>query len=85
MSVDSHPFSNPWSPWQEKFYWYPKRIIINTNIDEGWAAGVNIRTTKWIWLKTIYVRRRCIVFYPDYRYEYEYAEDLFDLINRESH
>ena len=67
-----------WEDWQEKFCWLPTKIIVKAE------APYDISYYKYVWLKRIYFRRRLVSFYPQYNYQYEYAEDLFDLIKRES-
>ena len=85
VKVNYGGFEQPnWDAWQEKFFWYPKKIVVNRQLPD---TRVYLKVSKWIWLKTIYVRRRRVKFFPTISpvdFEYEYAEDLFDLIKKES-
>ena len=72
-----------WEDWQEKFCWLPGRIIIKVMTDDE-PYRPFWKVYKWVWWRTIYSRRRIILHFPETKYEYEYAEDLFDLIKQES-
>ena len=72
-----------WEPWQQKFCWLPKKIIITVAFDDSpYRNSYNM--TKWVWFKTIFVRKRIKMHYPETTYEYEYAEDLFDLMRQDT-
>ena len=71
--------TRPWSPWKEKFCWWPTRIVLTAEHPYDFSYS------KHVWLKKIFVRRRPR--YPsndtEQTYEYEYAEDLFDLMKQD--
>lgn len=76
-----------WKAWQKKFCWVPKKITLIGIVTSDSSIELGIRYTKWVWLKTIYVRKRAKfgpIAYPHMTYEYQYAEDLFDLMQKES-
>lgn len=72
-----------WEPWQSKFCWLPTKIVMQVSTDDG-PYRPYWKVSKLVWWRTIYIRRRLITHYPENNYEYEYAEDLFDLIKKES-
>lgn len=72
-----------WEPWKEKFCWFPTRIVVIVLVDDN-PYRPFYKMANWVWLKTIFVRKRLIITYSEdkYEYEYEYAEDLFDLMKK---
>lgn len=73
-----------WEDWQKKFCWLPQKIILEMPIKDPPKLSPPTMT-KWVWLKTIYIRRRPHVSsaYKQLNFEYQYAENLFDLIAKE--
>ena len=73
-----------WEDWQKKFCWLPKKIILEMPlVDPPKLSPPTV--TKWVWLKTIYIRRRphVSIVSKHLYFEYQYAENLFDLIAKE--
>lgn len=71
--IDAYPKKRPWSPWKKVFLWTPTRI-----------GG------RWYWLRTVHRRWR-MNYEPkadaigaDITPQYEYAIDVFDLIQKDS-
>ena len=38
---------------------------------------------KWYWLKSVYMRKRIVLYYPKTQWQYQYAIDLFELMQIE--
>lgn len=71
-----------WEPWQSKFCWLPTKIETKVIMNDKPLRPYYV-THKWIWLRTIYFRRRELSKIND-TYEYEYADDLFELMKKDS-
>jgi len=59
-----------WGQWQTQFLWKPKRI-------EG----------RWYWMRRVHYRFRMINWAPgigEEQYEFQYAVDVFDLMQKDS-
>ena len=67
----------PWGPWKEKFCWWPTQIVLRAEYPYDYSYS------KYVWFKKIYLRRRLRAHYPENNFEYEYAEDLFDLMKQD--
>ena len=67
-----------YSSWQEKFCWFP------TNIQLMNDEKSQIKISKWVWLRKIYIRKKRYVGLDINAVEYEYSLDLFDLIKNNS-
>ena len=69
--IDADPVPNQrWGKWQTEFLWRPKRI-----------------DNKWYWMRRIHYRFRMISWAPgigEENYEFQYAVDLFDLMQKDS-
>jgi len=83
IKVNYGGYKETWSPWQAKFCWFPTKIIIKVPTDDA-PNRTYWEVSKFVWWRTIYVRQRIKTHFPENNYEYEYAEDLFDLIKKES-
>ena len=68
-----------WEPWREKFCWFPTRITLDAH------EPYDYRYSKYVWLKRIYVRRHVthLHFGEKHYYDYQYAEDLFEMIKKD--
>lgn len=80
---------NPWSEWKEHYCWIPKRVTIAVPVVNPASDMPYVMVSKWVWLKTIYYRHRVNIWYDGRysgktKYDYEYAENLFELIKRVS-
>jgi len=68
--IDAAPPNRKWGKWQTEFLWRPKRI-----------------ENKWYWLRRIHYRFRMISWAPglgEEKYEFQYAVDVFDLMQKDS-
>ena len=73
----------PWEPWKEKFCWLPTKITVIIYVDDE-PSRPYMDCCKVVWLKKIYVRRRLLTHYPKNNYEYQYLDNIFDMIKLES-
>jgi hypothetical protein len=82
-AVSQKPQPN-WGPWKEKFCWFPTRIVlVAEQTNPLFLFQPYYRYCWWVWLKTIYFRRRerfLGIGVSDYIYEY--AEYLFDMMQK---
>ena len=39
---------------------------------------------QWYWLRTVHMRFRTITFYPEHNFEYQYAVNVFDLMQKDA-
>ena len=71
-----------WSPWEQKFAWLPKRIIVRCNEGRYMITFTKIVRTEWIWLKKYWQRERLTLYYSPKgaQYEYDHAVDVFDMM-----
>jgi hypothetical protein len=38
---------------------------------------------RWHWMRTVHMRFRTVTFYPEHNFEYQYAVDVFDLMQKD--
>jgi len=65
--IDAYP--KPEKPWHP---WKKKFLWMPKMIDG-----------RWHWMRTVHMRFRTVTFYPEHNFEYQYAVDVFDLMQKD--
>jgi hypothetical protein len=82
MNLGGIDYVKVWTPWRERFLWFPERIKLSHPTVVGDRA-----VYKWTWLRTVYYRESSYSNLADRDIDYipaivevEYAMNIFDIL-----
>ena len=84
MNLGGTDYVKVWTPWCERFLWFPTHIPITRPTVVGDRA-----VYKWMWLRTVYYRESSYSNLADRDIDYipaivevEYAMNIFDILRK---